>query len=140
MRRVATAGNMIESLLRKAHEGMLLRERSSEWRDVEKWKSAMVSLSPLTVLMLFPRSDRCSRVEYSARLRISDKEEKSLFSRTSLVMWPDSGREIVESWLPEAVSDLRAGNRDATSTIWIHNVSCGSVRGKILPTPYLVPT
>jgi hypothetical protein len=108
---------MIERLLRKDHEGMLLRDRSSECRDFEKWKSAMVSLSELMVLTLFPRSDRCSRVEYFARLRISDKEVKSLFSRTSLVMFPDSGRDIVESWLPEAVRDFRAGNRDATSTI-----------------------
>lgn len=44
----------------------------------------------------------------------------SLFSSISLVTSPVSGCEIEVSWLPDTVSDERAGKRDATSTIYIY--------------------
>jgi hypothetical protein len=69
--------------------------------------------------MLFPRIEMCSRVCVSANGRRDDNDVISLFSRVNLVMPPGSVRVILLSWLPDAVSDVNAGKRDVTSTIYV---------------------
>lgn len=82
-------------------------------------KSRAVS-SVLSVIasMLFPRIERCSRVLISASWRRADNDLISLFSRVNFVMAPGSERDMVRSWLPDAVSDVNDGKRDVTSAIY----------------------
>lgn len=75
--------------------------------------------SAVMVLMLLPRREMCSRFGSLDRWRSADIEEMSLYSRVSVVILLESGRVIVVSWLADAVSEMRAGNRDDTSAICV---------------------
>lgn len=119
MRRVVNPGKRVERWFRKAQDEMLLRDRSAERRVVGKWKSGvpLFALSAM-VLMLFPRRERCSTFGRAARWRTADSEVISLCSRVSFVRLLGSGHDIVVSRLADAVSDVSAGNRDATAAIY----------------------
>lgn len=69
--------------------------------------------------MLFPRRERCSRFGRAARWRTADNEEISLCSRVSFVMLLGSGHGIAVRRLADAVSEVSAGNRDATAAIYV---------------------
>jgi hypothetical protein len=51
--------------------------------------------------------------------RKADIEVISLFSRTNVVIVWGSSHDISESWFPEAVRDVRPGNRDAIAAIYV---------------------
>lgn len=71
------------------------------------------------MLMLFPRRERCSRFGRAAKWRTADSEGISLCSRVSFVMLLGSGQNVVVSRLADAVSEVSAGNRDATAAIYL---------------------
>lgn len=106
---------------RIVHDEMLLRERSTEETDSGNVKSRVV-FSGLSVMasMLFPRIERCSRAWISASGRRADNDLISLLSRVNFVMAPGRERDMVRSWLPDAVSDVNDGKRDVTSTIYLN--------------------
>lgn len=117
-RRVVRPGKRVGRWLRNVQVEMLLCERSTERRVAGKWKSgAPFFVLSVMVLMLFPRRERCSRFGRAARWRTADNEEISLCSRVNFVMLLGSGHEAAVSRLADAVSEVSAGNRDATAAI-----------------------
>ena len=90
-------GNMVGSLLRMDQEAMLLRERSRDLRVGGNWKFGIVSVSWFTVLMGFPRTERCSRFGSADRCRKADIEVISLCSRVNVVIVLGSSHDISES-------------------------------------------
>lgn len=101
------------------HAGMLLRERSRERRVGGKWKEGDCGVSWMA-LMLFPRRERCWRLEREVRWCRVDSEVRSLCSSVRVVMvLQGRGRVISTSSLADTVSDLSAGNRDDSSAIYV---------------------
>jgi hypothetical protein len=120
IRRVVRPGKTVGSLLRMVQEVMLFLDISREWRVCGNWKSRVVSVVFwFTVLMLFPRTERCSSFGSAARCRRADIEVISLCSRVNVVMVLGSGQVISESWFADAVRDVRPGNRDAMAAIYV---------------------
>jgi hypothetical protein len=114
IRRVVKPGKRAGSLLRKAHEVILLRDRSRERRVWENWKSG-AAVSLVTVSMALPRIERCSRFGRAARCRRADTEVNSLCSRVRVVMVLGSGQDISVNWFADAVRDVKPGNLNVTA-------------------------
>lgn len=119
IRRVVNPGKRVERWFMKDQHEMLLRDRSTERMVVGKWKSGAPLGSSLMALMLFPRRERCSRLGRAARWRTADSDEIALCSRVSFVTLLGSGHDVVVSRLADAVSEVSAGNRDATAAIYM---------------------
>lgn len=122
IRRVVRPGKTVGSLLRMVQEVILLRDRSRERRVGGNWKSRFVSVVFwLTVLIPFPRRERCSNFGSAARCRRADIEVISLCSRVNVVIVLGSGHVISESWFADAVRDVKSGNRYAMAVIYVRS-------------------
>lgn len=95
IRRVVRPGKMVGRSLRRVQVVILLREMSRERRVLGNWK--VVAGSVVTVLMEFPRIERCSRFGRADRWRKAEIEVISLCSRVSVVMVLGSSHDISES-------------------------------------------
>lgn len=103
-------------------EVMLLRDMSRERSVWGNWKSRVVSVVFwFTVLIQFPRMERCSKLGSAARWRRADNEVISFCSRISVFMVLGSGQVISDSWFADVVRDVKPGNRFAMVAIYVHN-------------------
>lgn len=122
IRRVVKPGKTVGIVFRMVQELMLLRDRSRERRVGGNWKSGVVSVVFwFAVLMLFPRTERCSKLGSAARCRRADIEVISLCSRVNVVIVLGSGQVISESWFADAVRDVKSGNRHAMAAIYVRS-------------------
>lgn len=121
IRRVVRPGKTVGSLLRIVQEVMLLRDISRERRVCGNWKSRIVVsvVFWFTVLMLFPRMERCSNFGSAARCRRADIEVISLCSRVNVVIVLGSGQVISVSWFADVARDVKLGNRYAMTAIYL---------------------
>lgn len=120
IRRVVRPGKTAGSLLRMVQEVMLLRDISRERRVCGNWKSRVVSVVFwFTVLMLFPRMERCSNFGSAARCRRADIEVISLCSRVNVVIVLGSEQVISVSWFADVARDFKPGNRYAMAAIYV---------------------
>ena len=95
IRRVVRPGKIVGRSLRRVQVVILLREMSRERRVWGNWK--VVAGSVVTVLMRFPRIERCSRFGRADRWRKAEIEVISLCSRVSVVIVLGSSHDISES-------------------------------------------